>query len=45
MHSAFSESMHEKILEFDHMHENKKNIFKMRDFFKFFGFFEISEKN
>jgi len=27
MHSAFSESMHEKILEFDHMHENKKKMF------------------
>ena len=34
MHSAFSESMHEIFLEFDHMHENKKKcVFKMRDFF------------
>jgi hypothetical protein len=43
----FLENMHEKPLEFSRMHENKTYfcIFLNDQFFEFFGFFEILEKN
>jgi hypothetical protein len=44
----FLENMHEKPLEFDHIHENITYfcIFEMsKKKFEFFGFFNILEKN